>query len=650
MRTPTIESGVTVDVAERQKTLRGSVAEQGLPGISDDENSPFYPILPGNSEEDSYGRYTTARVRKLPKDGVDLCIPRMTISIPPKHLPEPWQTFLHPEGARYFFNPRHRVLTDANIYDKTWYGHVDDCMKKLLDYVRSVNVELDKDVDIVLDVHESTRTEGRIVCGYYLASHTHRNIFWLDDFYTARFENVAGTDLTFWTSALEAQYWEHCSLFPSTLTLTAELLTEVRDMIIHYMGDSLMSVTSTAPYDRDELSTMLGLVGSMESHLSSKSSNHIMLGSTRICGMIMSQLVYQRYIHHHGQPSARLERNQSIFEDGVPQKGWYIYVVAPLLFFAPEMHVRSLSELYTDGVVFQSSWAVFINKLNSEWQEFTVLDTVLLNANVAFLAIQSVDNGDNGHRSWIQIASYISVVTSVGSIIIGLMLMRMNRMKSRDTATMASNFLLRHPLSKLSMLYSLPYALLMWSTLSFLVAFCELVFTGMEPRVWSSVGPLWLIVIILIGWNIFFVWERKGQPEEEYSTERHSPRDMIQRIVHRRFRHKFRPSPASTDSQSDTATVNSVPTFLDKSSLHSVGERSTTTATTPEPITIPKDVTSRGRWPPLFSYPPQMSPDTTLVPQSPIGGFGSTSTGNDGKSWYFPKDRRRSTHQMFEEP
>lgn len=62
-------------------------------------------------------------------------------------------------------------------------------------------------------------------------------------------------------------------------------------------------------------------------------------------------------------------------------------------------------------------------------------NTVLLNANVAFLAIQSIDNF-SGHpgRSPAQIASFLSIVASFGSIILGLVLARKHRAKARDTA------------------------------------------------------------------------------------------------------------------------------------------------------------------------------------------------------------------------
>jgi len=75
--------------------------------------------------------------------------------------------------------------------------------------------------------------------------------------------------------------------------------------------------------------------------------------------------------------------------------------------------------------------------------------TVLLNANVAFLAIPSVDPGSgpgNHTRSPVQVASYISIVTSVGSVVIGLLLLRQHRTKPQDSADeVVSHYLISHP-------------------------------------------------------------------------------------------------------------------------------------------------------------------------------------------------------------
>ena len=107
---------------------------------------------------------------------------------------------------------------------------------------------------------------------------------------------------------------------------------------------------------------------------------------------------------------------------------------------------------------------------------------MILNANLAFLAIQSVDVNTNPYRSPAQISSYLSVTANIGSIVLGLFLMRQNRMEIQMVGivshfpslffliyqyTQQQEFLAscHHPLLGLktfAILYSLPYALLMW--------------------------------------------------------------------------------------------------------------------------------------------------------------------------------------------
>ena len=67
--------------------------------------------------------------------------------------------------------------------------------------------------------------------------------------------------------------------------------------------------------------------------------------------------------------------------------------------------------------------------------------TVLLNANVAFLSIPTtLVNGGGGQgpsvhgSSLAELASYASAFTSIGCIILGLLLERQNKTKERETA------------------------------------------------------------------------------------------------------------------------------------------------------------------------------------------------------------------------
>lgn len=108
---------------------------------------------------------------------------------------------------------------------------------------------------------------------------------------------------------------------------------------------------------------------------------------------------------------------------------------------------------------------------------------MLLNANVALLAIPTVVD-PNGPVTTAEITSYLSIVASIGCILVGLLLIRQHRVKSKDTAEDAvsddllalismnsafpqNNYLnsRKHEtlgIETLAIIYSLPYALLMW--------------------------------------------------------------------------------------------------------------------------------------------------------------------------------------------
>ena len=150
---------------------------------------------------------------------------------------------------------------------------------------------------------------------------------------------------------------------------------------------------------------------------------------------------------------ARLNRNQSIHPTSERRRTLFMTVVSPLVLYGAEAHLKRLQEISTDYLVNEILWKEMMGRITDEWREFTIYvrfiyfilsfacrsifinkylyyfitfqATVLLNANVAFLAIQSVDSsGAVGHRSNGQRASYFSIVNSIGAIVVGLLLIR----------------------------------------------------------------------------------------------------------------------------------------------------------------------------------------------------------------------------------
>ncbi|KAF9234257.1 hypothetical protein BU15DRAFT_65866 [Melanogaster broomeanus] len=139
---------------------------------------------------------------------------------------------------------------------------------------------------------------------------------------------------------------------------------------------------------------------------------------------------------------------------------------------------------------------------------------VLLNANVGFLAIQSVDDG--GGTTLRQLASYMSLVASLASIVLGLVFVGHNRTDTRNTAFQAAKFLdrlqhKRHGLETLAIIYSLPYAFLMWAMVLFFAAFVsEWCGGSRDTKSLTSVGAFMFLVASLVAWCI---WTSREQTE-----------------------------------------------------------------------------------------------------------------------------------------
>ena len=66
---------------------------------------------------------------------------------------------------------------------------------------------------------------------------------------------------------------------------------------------------------------------------------------------------------------------------------------------------------------------------------------MLLIANAAFLAAPNVDLG-NRDRTPVQLTSYLSIITSIGSIVIGLLLLRQHRTKPQEAAEEVVSYLI----------------------------------------------------------------------------------------------------------------------------------------------------------------------------------------------------------------
>ncbi|KAG1763473.1 hypothetical protein EDD22DRAFT_846404 [Suillus occidentalis] len=396
-------------------------------------------------------------------------IPAMTITFPAHDMavPQGWITLVHPEGSRYFVHRETRTFTEMNICDEETCGDIEYYMQRLLDELQRVvehkSLELDMEqVDLVLE--PKTFDDDSVVCCYYFANHRDRCLFWLDDFDAEDIlsdcksvENLSHIRL-----AIQAQYWRHWGYFPSLCPVTQTLVDEVKDMLVHATCDHLTSLQSSAAFDVIELRDYLAVVDKIKVYTPADQSMQ------RCHAAIV--IGHNHFVNYHGEDCARLAVEQTVH-------GWaykrspLMVILTPFLFFDPVTQVRDLHKVFVDRIACTARWNAFSSKLNGQLQDSNLLATVLLNANVGFLAIGSVDlNG----RSPIQVASYMSLVASMGSMILGLLLVSHNRTMGQGTRLHAyfdqEIFLSglhdrEHGLEKLAIIYSLPKALLIWGVI-----------------------------------------------------------------------------------------------------------------------------------------------------------------------------------------
>lgn len=437
------------------------------------------------------------------------------------NLPEGWTAHVHPEGARYFLHAQTRTYTESDVcsqevlHDITYFSNYLHGELRIAIDTKKIDVDYD-DVELVLEPKKAGCAD--IICCYYFVNPPERCLFWLDE-YDA--EDMLGecrgvTALSHKRLAVQAQYWKHWELFPNLCPVAHDILDELKELMLHATCDHLTTTRSAAALSADELKQYFEIVKWIKVN-SSGDRVHVVV----IIGRLMHTFCRNQYLNFHGQPCARLSVDQTV-------RGWsykpsiYMTIFAPLLCMAPVAHVRSLHTSFVDDLASTSEWKIFITKLNGQLQNLNLLGTVLLGANVGFLAIQSVDSGAG--RSPTQIASYMSLVLSFGSISLGLTFITLD-LTGRDRGSEASRFLQRmndgkHGLEKLAMIYSLPYALLMWSMLFFIGAFSYEWCKPGDAVSRSIVGAVLFTVCGLVVWCISVAsdkrapwWWESDQPE-----------------------------------------------------------------------------------------------------------------------------------------
>ncbi|KAF8805781.1 hypothetical protein BYT27DRAFT_7168984 [Phlegmacium glaucopus] len=421
-------------------------------------------------------------------------IPPLFMTFTESELPNQWVTFTHPDGAPYFLDDSRKIpiLTDVWMYDADSKTKLETYIEQIFSYIEEYNIEIPEETCLVLELRNSGK------CGYYFVNHAKQCLFWLDEFNGLGFLGKVKVKYTpsHIGHEMKSLYWLHNYLFPDLCPFPSSAISEIKDGFIHAIGNSLTSSRGLAPYSLDGLQKMLDLVNTIEA--SNSAQGELAAGSIAIISRFLHNFHHERFLHLHGQINARLTRGQSIHPER--QRSFLMRVCMPFhTFYGPMIYLRKLRKITVDGLVNGFVWKDLLGQLTADWREFTLYATVLLNANVAFLAIPSVDNSahTSAHGSYGQVASYFSIASSIGAIVLGLLLVKTHN-TSLDVTFIVNRSASIYGLEILALMYSLPYALLMHALFFFLVAFSFMVGDAIIFITWVVLGLFFFFLCLLM--------------------------------------------------------------------------------------------------------------------------------------------------------
>ncbi|KAN0074706.1 hypothetical protein V8E55_011755 [Tylopilus felleus] len=460
-------------------------------------------------------------------------------------LPDGWTKVKHPDAGVYYVNEEKGMYTVSDLLNPKTRALLMQGAEVLQGSPALKALLEDQEVDVVLDVRqtkEGTRTS------YYCVSHVERRIFWLQGIGHEEVDipctsnKCTHADVSR-VHCIEAQYWKHCELLPTTFMVTKDVTGDLKDILLQAAADRLLVKFSTSPYNKDDLEYMLNLVKEIEADVREGSGHAAWIIGTHDSMLFfnppLTRVMFQQDSWLSPSSYGQVDDYFDI-EDTGPTVGPYkrpilLTIFAPLFLKSPDVYAVELHSFHENFTL--ERWRSFVHKVDTSIRDSNLLAcrilcfrsaiphaticcvkaTVLLSTNVGLLSW-----GDGGRKGGInsptavQIVTYISIICTVGSIIIGLAIFKQYRAKRADTplrAVVVLRRILKEPfgLERLSIICSLPYVLLMWGLIAFLLAFGIIFYeqTGIQVRIPVSVA-LFLVLLCL-----FFCLYTAGPPERE---------------------------------------------------------------------------------------------------------------------------------------
>ncbi|KAI0703727.1 hypothetical protein BC835DRAFT_1410463 [Cytidiella melzeri] len=462
-----------------------------------------------------------------------------------------WTPCVSPEGNLYFREETRNLLTFVDLHKQEYVDGVSHFAQYLLSLKTSQKVPVLDDAEIVIMLQDYGGSED-FSYGYYLASWQKRCVFWLEDVeydLVTREARVCTTESHI-GKHIEYLFWIHVEMFPCHRGPPQDVLDELKSQLNVGIYDHVSSNNSIFPFDKVDATEMLKCIDRIKA---SEQNAHDMW-----------VVVEHVFLNFHGERGARIHREDSVHKTSLHNKrSWLFKIVTPLLFFMPSVYMDEIENVWIDETVDWISWRRFILLLSKDWQQSIIPATVILSANVGFLAINSIDT-TSPHKSTAQIASYISSVLAFFNFIVIQILSHQHRYSDHFVTSKAGAFFERREkqwfgLESVALTFSLPTALFIWSMLTFLGALMIVFFwhTSIATRVSMGciMGILFFVTVVLL----WLDWEAHSDSRERSILYAICPSGLRSTMLGAKERWQargfFRLRSSSGSSVSDTSTM-----------------------------------------------------------------------------------------------
>ncbi|KAG0699592.1 hypothetical protein DFH29DRAFT_39500 [Suillus ampliporus] len=302
-----------------------------------------------------------------------------------------------------------------------------------------------------------------------------------------------------------SQYWMHCERYPNHKLDRIKLLNELREVVVHASAEIITSDTSLSPFGADELSRILELVNHLQEIVKDSDLPH----STCVIARFMHYFCRSKYYNFCGLPCARLDADKSVYKEVTSfdtLTSSLSLALDAMLFWAPRAHLDDLRRVWVDKCINSPRWKDYNTKLMAEWIGITIYSTVMLAVDVSFLAVPNVNITQS--QSIGVIATYLSIISITGSLVVSVLLVRQNQKNGCESADKAGDFLFNMTGTvfgdkALATVNSLPYAMGMWGMIYFAIALLYNVFKSTTTVMLATVVSGCVVVTMFILW---FIW------------------------------------------------------------------------------------------------------------------------------------------------